>query len=134
MTKKIIFAVDDETIMRFIYREILTDEYDLHCFETPQQMLDQADKIKPDLAILDIGLVGMNGYELCGAFKEKQKMEDVPVVFVSGQDFSQDKGQAFFSGASEYVTKPIDVDRFLVLLKKLIEQGQVNLLDQCKTK
>ncbi len=128
MTKKIIFVVDDETIMRFVYREILADEYELHCFENPQQMLDMADKIKPDLAIFDIGLVGMNGYELCGAFKKKQKMEDVPVVFVTGQDFSLDKGQAFFSGASEYVTKPIDADEFLVLVQELLLESSSELI------
>ena len=128
MTKKIIFAVDDETIMRFVYQEILADEYELHCFESPQQILDLADKVKPDLVILDIGLVGMNGYELCDMFKKKQKMEDVPVVFVTGQDFSQDKGQAFFSGASEYVTKPIDADVFLELVQELLLESSSELI------
>ncbi len=120
-TKKIIFAVDDKAAMRHIYQTILGDDFNLHCFTEPIKMLKMADSIRPDLAIIDIGLGEMTGYEVCHLFKHKEAMEMVPVVFVTGRDFSQDKGQAFFSGGSEYVTKPISVEPFLALVARLIE-------------
>ncbi len=123
-TSEIIFAVDDETSMHFVYEEILAEHYNLHCFTRPQEMLHMLDNIRPNLIIMDIGLGEMSGYELCETIKQKEGMTLVPVVFVSGHDFSNDKGRAFFSGGSEYVMKPIDKASFNKLIKKLIEDHQ----------
>jgi len=121
--KKIIFAVDDEDYMCRVYEDILSEDYELHFFEESEEMLALAEDITPDLAIIDIGLPGiMNGYELCDAFKQKKGLEDVPVVFVTAHDFSEDNGQAFFSGGSEYVTKPIEAVSFLSLVSNLIQR------------
>jgi len=119
--KKIVFAVDDEMSMLEIYQEILGDEYDLHCFELPQDLLAKATILEPHLVIIDIGLTGMNGYQLCEALQGMANIHHVPVVFVTGRPISQDQGQAFFSGGSEYVTKPIQATSFCALLKRMIE-------------
>ncbi len=125
---KVVFAVDDDMIMHRVYQEILDEHYNLHCFSGAQEMLQMLDSVQPELVIIDIGLAGMSGYELCEAFKHKKGMAAVPVVFVTGHDFSQDKGRAFFSGGSEYVTKPIEEAQFNRLIKKLIEDHQTILV------
>ncbi len=121
---KTIFAIDDETPMHFVYEEILAEHYNLFCFASPQEMLHMLENTHPDLIIMDVGLGEMSGYELCEAIKQKEDMALVPVIFVSGHDFSKDKGRAFFSGGAEYVMKPIDKAHFNELIKKLIEDHQ----------
>jgi len=118
--KKIIFAVDDEPAMRRVYNKILDEKFDLHCFDGAKEMLETDGGVKPDLVIIDVGLQGMDGYELCNAFKKNEGMEDVPVIFVTGRDFSEDHGQAFFSGGMDYVMKPIEEDSFLKLVTNLV--------------
>jgi|GEM_PF-2804968 len=127
--KKIVFAVDDEVSMLEIYQEVLGDEYDLHCFELPQDVLAKAIIIEPHLVIIDIGLSGMDGYQLCEALQGLVNIHHVPVVFVTGQPISQDQGQAFFSGGSEYVTKPIQATSFCTLLERMIKDHHDDYLN-----
>ena len=118
--KKIIFAVDDHPAMRLIYKEILGEDFDLYCYENANEMLQVSDDILPDLAIIDIGLADMDGYTLCEMLKQKEDMEDVPVIFVTGRDFSEDQGRTFFSGGADYLTKPIEADTFRRLVTNFI--------------
>lgn len=120
-SKKVIFAVDDESYMVRSYREVFQDDYDLHFFDSSEEVLKTLDTIKPDLVIIDIGLDEMDGYELCEELKKKEGLEDIPVVFVTGHDFSEDQGRAFFSGGAEYVMKPIDADKIRHLITKLLQ-------------
>ena len=119
--KKIIFALDDDARMGEVYRELLADEYEVHCFSISYDFLNRLNELKPHLMIIDINLGPINGYQMCEALKQKGEMEDIPVVLVSEQDVAEDKSQAFFSGGSEYVTKPIQAAPFCALLARMIE-------------
>lgn len=121
VTKKTIFAVDDEPAMQDIYTEMFGDDFEIFCYEHPAEMLHKADELRPDLAIIDIGLSGMDGYQLCDALKQKDGMRDIPVIFVSGRDYSQDKGRAFFSGGAEYLTKPVRVSSLRAAVNRLVQ-------------
>lgn len=118
--RKIIFAVDDEKAMHHIFKTILEDQFELVCFDSPRDMLSTVDNVRPDLTIIDLGLGVMDGYECCATFKAKHGMAEIPVVFVTGRDFDEDEGRAFFSGGDEYVRKPIAADSFLTLVNSLI--------------
>ena len=118
LAKKIIFAIDDDESMLDLYEFILGDLYNLICFKEVDGLLKQADNLKPDLVIIDIGLGEMDGYQLCEELKLKHCMEEVPVIYVTGRDFSRDKGKAFFSGGADYVTKPIEMQSFRAIVDK----------------
>lgn len=119
-TKKVIFAVDDENYMARTYSDMLNKDFELYFFDSSNTILHKADTIKPDLIIIDIELDEMDGYELCETLKQKEGLEEIPVVFVTAHDFSEDHGRAFFSGGAEYVNKPIQAEKFLSLISKLI--------------
>ena len=118
--RKIVFAIDDDLIERQLYDRILGEDYDLLCFDSAEAMLKRAHTVRPDLTILDVGLNGLDGIVLCEAFKKIEGLEDIPVIFVTGNDFSQDRNRAINSGAVNYITKPIDRDAFKLLIKDLI--------------
>lgn len=119
-TKPIVFAIEDDEVMRHVYHGIFKDDYDIRCYEGADQLFRESEGVVPDLMLIDVGLKGMDGYEVCQRFKEKQYMTNVPVIFVSGSDFSEDKGRAFFSGGAEYVTKPFEEKDIKYMAKRLI--------------
>lgn len=123
--KKTLFAVDDDEGMRLIYSDIFSDNYEIYCYESGVALLQMVDNIKPDLVIIDIGLGDMDGYELCSELKLKNGMEDIPVIFVTARDFSEDKGRAFFSGGTEYVTKPLEEEQFHSIVERLLDHHRV---------
>ena len=60
---------------------------------------------QPDLAIIDLMMPNMNGFELCKRIRE---VSHVPLIILTGLKKTEEKVQAFASGADDYVTKPVN--------------------------
>jgi len=88
----------------------------------------------PDLVLLDIRMPDLDGYEVCQRLKANARTAQVPIMFLSALDDVADKVKAFEVGASDYMTKPFQVDEVLVrtqnqlLLKSALHE--VNQLNQ----
>lgn len=67
----------------------------------------------PDLILLDIRMPGMDGYQVCEHLKADAQMRDIPIIFVSALDATQDKVRAFHTGGVDYVTKPFQAAEVL---------------------
>ena len=59
-----------------------------------------------DLILLDIMMPDMNGFEVCTKLKNEEKTKNIPIIFLSGKDSSQDIEQAYECGGIDYVVKP----------------------------
>jgi sigma-B regulation protein RsbU (phosphoserine phosphatase) len=68
---------------------------------------------QPDLILLDIRMPGMNGYEVGEHLKADIRTRDIPIVFISALDATEDKVRAFTVGGVDYVTKPFQVEEVL---------------------
>ena len=67
----------------------------------------------PDLILLDIRMPEMDGYEVCGRLKADAHTRDIPIIFISALDATQDKVRAFQTGGVDYVTKPFQFEEVL---------------------
>jgi two-component system, chemotaxis family, CheB/CheR fusion protein len=74
----------------------------------------------PDIALVDIGLPGMDGYELVRHIREQPGTEQVVLVAMSGYGRDDDKERALAAGFHVHLTKPIDVDRLQALMAELV--------------
>ena len=68
--------------------------------------LDLVDEHSFDLILLDIMMPDISGFEVCIELKNKNKTKDIPIIFLSGKNSSQDISQAYESGGIDYVVKP----------------------------
>jgi sigma-B regulation protein RsbU (phosphoserine phosphatase) len=67
----------------------------------------------PDLILLDIRMPDMDGYAVCEHLKADEKTRDIPIIFISALDATQDKVRAFRVGGLDYITKPFQVEEVL---------------------
>ena len=67
----------------------------------------------PDLILLDIRMPKMNGYQVCEHLKADAPTCDIPIIFISALDATQDKVRAFAVGGVDYITKPFQVEEVL---------------------
>lgn len=102
-----ILVVDDVENNRFILRDIIQEMgYQPVLAENGMQALRIIDRLHPQLAILDIAMPEMDGYELCKRIKGNPETRDIPVVFISAFDDPSDVVKGFDFGGEDYITKP----------------------------
>jgi two-component system, OmpR family, alkaline phosphatase synthesis response regulator PhoP len=74
-----------------------------------------------DLVLLDVMLPGINGYDLCKNFKEKDP--SVPVIFITAKSEKGEKISGLKLGADDYITKPFDLEELLLRIKNVIKRN-----------
>ena len=71
---------------------------------------------KPDIILLDVMMPGINGFETCRRLKADETTTDIPVIFMTALDNTEDKVKGFEMGGIDYVTKPIQHEEVLARL------------------
>jgi len=71
----------------------------------------------PDLILLDIMMPGMDGYAVCEQLKADEQTREIPILFISALDATEDKLKAFTVGGVDYITKPFQVREVMARVK-----------------
>ena len=79
---------------------------------------------EPDLIFLDIGMPIINGYEICAQIRRVSKLKDTPIAILTGNDAIVDRMRARVAGANNFLTKPIQVEQIISMVKKLAGSSQ----------
>lgn len=74
---------------------------------------------RPDLILLDLHLPKKDGREVLGEIKADLDLKNIPVVILTASDDPSDKTQSDLLHVDSYMTKPVDFDQFLTVIRKL---------------
>ena len=114
MAKELILLVDNDLdILEVLERRLISKEFRVATAVSGEAALELVKKHKPDLAILDLKLPGMDGCELCRRLKKDRRYRDIPVIMLTVKDQAEDKLQGIEAGVDAYLTKPYVSDRLL---------------------
>lgn len=105
-TKKILI-IEDEFPMRYLIEyQLKHNGYEVHLAKDGVTGLNEIQKNRPDLVLLDVMMPGMDGFEVCERIKRNPATTDIPVIFVTASEAHEYRARAFDVGAAEYITKP----------------------------
>lgn len=111
MSKPRLLIVDDQPENLQILLESLKEQYSITVATSGPKALEIAVKDPvPDLALLDIIMPDMNGFELCRRLKSDPKTESISVIFVTVMEAEEDIMMGFQIGGVDYVTKPYRIE------------------------
>jgi len=123
MATKDILVVDDEIGIRELLSEILFDEgYRIHLAENAAQARSFREHQVPDLVLLDIWMPDTDGLTLLKEWVE-QDLLTMPVIMMSGHGTIETAMEAMRIGASDFLEKPIALQKLLATVAKAIKQG-----------
>jgi len=105
---------DDAPILRFLKITLTSHGFRYAEAVTASAALDRFTELKPDIALLDLGLPDRDGIEL---LHELRSFSSVPVVVLSARDREHDKVVALDAGADDYLAKPFGVAELLARLR-----------------
>lgn len=104
-----ILIVDDIRMNVDILDNILTSEgYTTMCAVSVQEAIDLVKVQKPALVLSDLSMPEVDGLEFCRMLKGNPRTRDIPFVFISVMNTSEEKEQAFRAGAVDFIPKPFD--------------------------
>lgn len=137
-----IMAVDDSASnLQVLARMLQEHGYKVRPVPSGALALMAARNAPPDLILLDITMPEMDGYQVCEALKADPELNQIPVIFLSGQAGTIDKIKAFSVGGVDYITKPFQIEEVLVRvethiklrrLQQQLEQHNRNLQDMVR--
>ena len=79
------------------------------------KMLDENPQV--DVVLLDMMMPNMDGYETAGIIRQNERLKNLPVIAVTAKAMTGDREKCIQAGASDYITKPVDIDQLLSLLR-----------------
>ncbi|WP_213282354.1 MULTISPECIES: response regulator [Cellulomonas] len=82
---------------------------------------EHADAPTPDLVLLDLNLPRMDGREVLEAMKNDEALRSIPVVVLTTSEAEEDVVRSYSLHANAYVTKPVDFDRFIEVVRQIDE-------------
>jgi len=103
-----VLVVDDDEINRHVVANFLgLEAYNVLEAENGEAALAMMRDAQPDLVLLDIMMPRMNGYEVCRQIRTERDQSNLPIIFLSARDRTEDLVTGFESGANDYVPKPV---------------------------
>ena len=117
-----ILIVDDVPDNLTILADILQADYRILAATSGRRALElAASDRRPDLILLDVTMPVMDGYKVIAQLKNTPRTKDIPVIFVTALDATEDEEKGFELGAVDYITKPVKPRLVLARVRSQLE-------------
>ena len=123
MDRKRILIVEDSPTMRQLLVFALRRLKDVDIVEA-QDGMDGLRKVSSDhfdLALIDINMPVMDGLKLISLIRGEESLSGIPIVVITTEGAKEDRERALSLGANEYLTKPIQANHVLTIVKDLMK-------------
>lgn len=128
---QILIVDDTPDNLRLLAKMLELQNYTVRKSLNGKIALQAARRNPPDLILLDINMPEMSGFDVCQQLKAFESTADIPVIFISALDQTNDKVWAFELGGQDYITKPFQELEVLARVKnQLLIQQQKQQLQQ----
>ena len=119
-----ILVVDDDKNTRFLLKEVFeTEHYTVKTAADGKQALALLDGEKFDIAIVDVMMPNIDGYEFTKQLRSFDK--DLPVLMLSAKQLAEDRKKGFISGIDDYMAKPVDTEELILHVKALLRRAKI---------
>lgn len=121
--KTVLIVEDEEDILALLQFNLIKAGYDVLCATCGEEGLAMVAEKRPDLALLDLMLPGIDGLEICRRLKADAESCDIPIIMLTARGEERDVVQGLEVGADDYVTKPFSVKVLLARVKAVLRRS-----------
>lgn len=119
---KILVVEDDIRVSGFLIRGLRAEGFNVRSAEDGARALKMALTEPFDLALIDIGLPGLSGLDVCKVLRAEK--EDLPVIFLTARDSLEDKIIGLEFGADDYITKPFAFGELIARIRTVVRRNR----------
>jgi CheY-like chemotaxis protein len=120
---KVLLVEDNEMNRDMLSRRLTRRGFQVVCAVDGQQGVDLARSENPDIILMDMRLPVLDGWEATRRIKSDDNTRNVLLIGLSSHAMSGDREKAIEAGCDDYDTKPVDLDRLLEKIERLLPKG-----------
>jgi two-component system OmpR family response regulator len=118
----LVLVVDDEPYITDLVGMALRYEgYDVTVAANGREALSRAMERRPDIVVLDVALPDFTGLDVCERLRQQA---DLPIVFLTAKDATEDKIAGLRAGGDDYVTKPFNLDELIARIHAVLRRAR----------
>lgn len=118
-----VLVIDDqENIIEFIKLGLKYEGFVVESAVDGQQGLDAAQRLMPELIILDVMLPGIDGLEVCRRLRANPTTQDIPILMLTAKDDVRDRIAGLDTGADDYLTKPFSFEELVARIRAILRR------------
>ena len=124
--RKTILVVDDAAANLQVCKGLLSGEYAILLANSGKMALKALARVRPDIILLDIEMPDMTGFEVMDKIKKDNKLQNIPVIFVTSHASETLVAKAVGQGAVDYIVKPFDPNILLAKVRNALNTDDIN--------
>ncbi|GER87560.1 DNA-binding response regulator [Dictyobacter vulcani] len=130
---KVLVVDDEDNIIELIRLGLRYEGFQVEVASDGEQGIALAQRIDPDLVILDVMMPGIDGLEVCRRLRSNPTTRDIPVLMLTAKDEVGDRIRGLQTGADDYLTKPFDFYELLERIKAILRRQNRSKSSQSET-
>ena len=121
--KTILLVEDDFMNMKLAQHVLESDGYTVLKATTGQEALNQIQNNSPDLILMDIQLPDIDGMTLVRIIRAKDTTKETAILALTAYAMKGDREKIIKTGCNDYISKPINVEKFITTVRKYLDTG-----------
>ena len=116
----VVVADDDRDILELVVFRLERADYEVVQATDGQQALQLVTELRPDLAVLDVMMPKLNGYEVTREIRRDRETQRIPVILLTAHVQEVDLANGFEAGADDYATKPFSPEELRARVQAIL--------------
>ena len=117
---KILLVEDNEVNRDLMVRRLQRRGFTVIAAVDGQQAVDMTRTEKPDIVLMDMSLPVINGWDAARIIKNDLETKNIPIVGLTAHAMVGDREEALKAGCDDYATKPVDFEKLLAIINRLL--------------
>jgi DNA-binding response OmpR family regulator len=118
--KRVLIVEDQADIRELIRMTLEMEDLEIHEATTGQQGLEAAQRLQPQLVLLDVMMPGgMDGFQVCERIRAESRLKRTKVVLLTARAQPEDRARGMKAGADEYLVKPFSPRELLSVVGRM---------------
>ena len=126
--KRIFIVEDDVDLSEMLTAYFRVQGYTVNTATRGEEAVAAIKENPPDIAVLDIRLPDIDGYEVCRRLRQMRQTKNTPVIFLTEKREREDKLAGLELGAVDYITKPFDIQELRLRIRNALRRARLNTL------
>jgi len=115
--EKVLVIEDEEDIANLVKTTLEGEGFEVTVGYSGEEGLDKIHRVPPDLVVLDLGLPGMSGYQVCQKIREDVSLAHIPIIMLTAKGSTSDKVIGLSYAPDDYITKPFQNEELVARVK-----------------